>query len=54
MKTMFAWFVRDEGGQDLIEYGLLLAIIAVATITLITAIGGKVTGYFNTLNTNLP
>jgi len=47
-------FVRDEQGQDLIEYGLLIGIITVGAIAAIIAIGPKVANYFSTLNTNLP
>jgi pilus assembly protein Flp/PilA len=54
MKTLFNRLVREESGQDLIEYGLLVGIITVAAITAITAIGPKVGSYFTTLNTNLP
>lgn len=32
MKNLFVRFVRDEEGQDLIEYSLLAALIAVACI----------------------
>jgi Flp pilus assembly pilin Flp len=46
--------VRDEQGQDLIEYGLLVGIITVGAITAIIAIGPKVTAYFTNLNANLP
>lgn len=54
MKTLFNRFVREEAGQDLIEYGLLIGIITVGAITAIIAIGPKVAGYFSSLNTNLP
>jgi pilus assembly protein Flp/PilA len=54
MKALFNKFVREEAGQDLIEYGLLIGIITVGAITAILAIGPKVTSYFTTLNTNLP
>ena len=53
MKNLFNRFVREEEGQDLIEYGLLIGIITVACITAIKAIGPKVAAYFTTLNTNL-
>ena len=46
--------VRDEQGQDLIEYGLLIGIITVGAIAAIIAIGPKVSNYFTTLNTMLP
>ena len=32
MKNLFVQFVRNEEGQDLIEYSLLCALIAVAAI----------------------
>jgi pilus assembly protein Flp/PilA len=32
MKNLFVQFVRNEEGQDLIEYSLLAALIAVACI----------------------
>jgi pilus assembly protein Flp/PilA len=46
--------VRDEQGQDLIEYGLLIGIITVGAIAAILAIGPKVANYFSTLNSSLP
>jgi pilus assembly protein Flp/PilA len=51
MKNMFARFVREEAGQDLIEYGLLVGLITVGTVTLIGPIGSKVTGWFQSLST---
>jgi pilus assembly protein Flp/PilA len=54
MKNLFNRFVREEAGQDLIEYGLLVGIITVAAITAITTIGPTVGGYFTNLNANLP
>jgi pilus assembly protein Flp/PilA len=54
MKALVARFVREESGQDLIEYGLLIAIITIGCITAITSIGGKVSGYFTSLDGLLP
>ena len=54
MKNFIASFVRDEQGQDLIEYGLLIGIITVGCIVSINAIGPKVGSYFSKLNANLP
>ena len=33
MKDLFARFIRDDEGQDLIEYGLLVGIITALTVT---------------------
>jgi pilus assembly protein Flp/PilA len=54
MKSLANRFVREEEGQDLIEYGLLIGIITVGCILAIKSIGPKVAGYFTTLDTNLP
>ena len=54
MRKMLARFIREDEGQDLIEYGLLAGIITAAAVTAIVAIGPKVAVYFTTLNTNLP
>jgi Flp pilus assembly pilin Flp len=51
---LFTRFVREEAGQDLIEYGLLIGIITVGCITAISAIGPKVQAYFDDLNAALP
>jgi len=53
-KSMWVRLVKDEAGQDLIEYGLLIGIITVGAMTAIAAIGPKVTAYFSTLESNLP
>jgi pilus assembly protein Flp/PilA len=54
MKSLMSKFVRDEEGQDLIEYGLLIGIITAGAIAFIVPIGNKVSGYFNNLNSALP
>jgi Flp pilus assembly pilin Flp len=54
MKSLIARFVREDAGQDLIEYGLLVGIITTACIVSIQAIGPKVAAYFSTLNSTLP
>ena len=52
--NLLSRFVREDEGQDLIEYGLLIAIITSACIVAISGIGPKVAGYFSNLNTSLP
>jgi len=53
MKALVARFVREESGQDLIEYGLLVGIITAAAVASIKAIGPIVTGYYTALQANL-
>ena len=54
MTALFNRFVREESGQDLIEYGLLIGIITAGAVTFIGPIGTKVSAYFSKLNTALP
>ena len=53
MKTFLVRLVREDAGQDLIEYGLLVGIITVGAIASIKVIGPKVTKYFGDLVTAL-
>lgn len=52
MKTMIRMF-KDEEGATAIEYGLIAALISVAAIASMTALGGSLTGLFTTVQTNL-
>lgn len=53
MNAMLARFVREESGQDLIEYGLLVGIITATAVLTIKSLGGIVQGYYVNLQTNL-
>ena len=53
MKSVFVRFVREDAGQDLIEYGLLVGIITVGAIASIKSIGPKVATYFSDLAAKL-
>jgi pilus assembly protein Flp/PilA len=46
--------VSDEDGASLIEYTVLLAILLVAVIAVIGAVGTWILGTWNALNGNLP
>jgi pilus assembly protein Flp/PilA len=46
MKNLMARFVREEEGQDLIEYSLLCALIAVASIAAMNLLGGSISAIF--------
>jgi pilus assembly protein Flp/PilA len=40
-------FFQDESGASAVEYGLLVALIAVAIITAVTLVGTNLTNVFN-------
>ena len=44
--TFVKSFLTDESGATAIEYGLIAAGIAVAIITAVSTLGGKVSGTF--------
>lgn len=46
MKNLIVRFVREEEGQDLIEYSLLAALIAVACIIAMQALAVDINGIF--------
>ena len=43
----------DEEGQGLIEYALIILLVAIAVVGLLTALGTNVGNIFNTISTNL-
>lgn len=45
--------IRDEQGATAIEYGLIAALIAVAAITAMSALGTTLSGTFNKVNTEM-
>jgi pilus assembly protein Flp/PilA len=44
---------KDEEGQALAEYGLILGLIAVVAIAALTAVGLAITGKLNSVNSAL-
>jgi len=53
MKTFISNFLRDEQGQDLIEYTLLLAFVALASAALFIGAGNSVKGIWTATNSQL-
>lgn len=51
--TFFKNLVRDEQGATAIEYGLIAALIAVAAITAMSALGTTLTGTFSNVSSKM-
>ena len=49
----FMRFLNDEEGATAIEYGLIAALISVAAIGAMTALGGNLTTLFGNIGSNL-
>lgn len=45
--------MKDEQGQALAEYGLILALIAVAAVVALTALGGGISGTLGSITAQL-
>lgn len=45
--------LKDEDGQSMVEYGIILALISVVAIGIVQAVGGKVTTAFTKVDTEL-
>jgi pilus assembly protein Flp/PilA len=52
MKTIISFF-KDENGATAIEYGLIAALISVAAIGAMTAVGGKLNTTFTSVSSSL-
>jgi Flp pilus assembly pilin Flp len=53
MKKMFMNFVKDEQGQDLIEYTLLMAFIALASAAIFVNAGNSIKGIWSGASSQL-
>ena len=45
--------LKSEKGQTLVEYALLLVLIAIVVITMLKALGGSTCNVFSTINASL-
>jgi Flp pilus assembly pilin Flp len=53
VKQLLATLWADESGQDLIEYSLLMAFVALASAALFIGAGGNISGIWSTSNSQL-
>lgn len=53
IKLVFATFVKDESGQDLIEYALVAGLIGLGAIVAMTGLATKIGTAFNAVGNSL-
>jgi pilus assembly protein Flp/PilA len=46
-------FVKNEDGQGMVEYGLIIGLIAIVVIAAIALLGPKIKGLFNGINAEI-
>ncbi len=51
--TFFRKIIKNSKGATAIEYGLIAALIAVAAISAMSQLGGKISSTFNNVSDNL-
>jgi pilus assembly protein Flp/PilA len=45
--------IKDESGQTMVEYGLLIALISIAVIAVLVLLGPRIAGFFTAVDTAL-
>ena len=50
MKNVIVRFVRDDQGQDLIEYVLIGSFVSIGALAGATALGGSLDGWYNAIS----
>ncbi len=53
MTTTFLAMLKDDEGATLVEYGLVVSLIAVAAILAVTAVGTSIKGTFTNISAKL-
>ncbi len=53
INTIFHAFCKEEEGQDMVEYALLLAFVALAAVSLLSGVKTSISSIWSTVNTNL-
>ena len=54
MRRWLTLLVREESGQDLVEYALLAALIAMLSVVALTTLGTTVAGFYTRLTGLIP
>lgn len=53
MRDLITRFVKNEEGAALVEYGMLVGLIAVLCVGAVTTLGTTIQGYFTAINAAL-
>lgn len=53
MKTFLIRFLRDEQGQDLVEYALIVAAVGLALITTVNTLSQGVSSLYSSITADL-
>ena len=45
--------IKEESGQTLVEYGLIVALLSIAAIVILSTLGGDIVNVFSSVSTEL-
>jgi Flp pilus assembly pilin Flp len=45
--TQLKHFIGDEEGQDLVEYGLIMCVVALAAVAILASLGVNITTFYS-------
>ena len=54
MSSLLRRFVREDDGQDLVEYAMLIALIALAVVAGVGALATAINTQYNNISTSSP
>jgi pilus assembly protein Flp/PilA len=53
MRNLLTRFVKNDEGAALVEYGMLVGLIAVVAVGAVGTLGVTISGYFDSINASL-
>ncbi len=53
IKQVLVTILKDESGQDLIEYALVAGLIGLGAVVAMTGLSGKISNSFNSIGSSL-
>jgi pilus assembly protein Flp/PilA len=53
MKNLIINFLKEEDGQDLVEYALIVAAVGLALISTVSQLGAAITSLYSSITGNL-
>jgi len=54
MKKLINWLKDEESGQGMVEYGLIIAVVAIVAVVTLSPLGTKIAAVFTNIGNNLP
>ena len=53
MNELKNWLMEEESGQGMVEYALIIVLVAVVAVATLTTLGGDISGIFGNISNSL-